>query len=124
MGSHSPDKRAVSGRNDDEGTMEGEEDGMDVEISPASFTAAPPTMTMMPQGMRAEEDELGARVVSGPRNQYETTVTTRSPSTIAMYDGNGRPVSILMAAMKDKNTQMDWNALPPRPRRHGAAIHR
>ena len=31
MGSHSPEKRAVSGRNDDEGTMEGEEDGIQMQ---------------------------------------------------------------------------------------------
>ena len=72
-----------------------------------------------------DECEHGARVVLGPLNQAERIVTTaRYPPTRTPYlDNHGRPVSILMAAMKDKNTQMVWDALPPRSRRHGSKTH-
>lgn len=70
--------------------------------------------------MLASGYEHRERVVLGPRNQGHRIVTSaRYRCTNTSLDHQGRPVSILMAAMRDKNTQMAWDALPPRSRKHG-----
>ena len=118
----SPEKRPVNSR-DRESTWGSADYGMDIDDSPHSFPSDPPPTTALHR-MRMGEDEHRARVVCGPRNQNERIVIMQSPPAASMCTGIGKPMSILMAAMKDKNTQMIWDALPPRSRKHGAAIQR